>query len=189
MPRGWPDGPIPAKCLSLAAEVAGDFAEFGIYRSHSFQFVVRAAMEAGRTAHGFDSFVGMDEPGEHDKPIHGRHYPKGKFSSGTSKASRRLRQQELSNWVFHEGFIPDCFEPDLKFAFAYVDVDHYLPTVLAAAYADERLPVGGVLGFDDYIPGGTTLATRAIGEFRRDHGHRFEVLIERPKQVWFIKKT
>lgn len=148
--------------------VAGDFAEIGVYRGAAFRKVAEIAAAQGKHAHAFDSFAGMDEPTEADRG----NYPKGKFDIGGPGQFERLMTEagvarELySMW---QGFVPDCFSkapPDLRFSFVILDLDHYQPTVEALHWLQPRINAGGILALDDYVPGSTDLATKAIREFR-----------------------
>ena len=60
------------------ANVAGDFAEIGVFRGAAFRKVAELAAVQNKHAHAFDSFAGMDEPTAAD----GNAYPKGKFEIG-----------------------------------------------------------------------------------------------------------
>ena len=144
------------KALSLMPE--GDIAEIGVLRGRTF---ARLVQMSDRHCHAFDSFCGMAEPG----PLDGDRYPKGKFDVGGVEAFRKGLPATLSDYTLHPGFIPSCFDYDLKFAFMIIDVDHYQPTMDSLEYADECLEHHGILFLDDYFPGCTELASTAIDEW------------------------
>ncbi|NBR28914.1 MAG: hypothetical protein EBT83_10985, partial [Betaproteobacteria bacterium] len=79
-------------------------------------------------------------------------------------------------YTMWQGYVPDCFSkapPDLRFSLVILDLDHYQPTVEALAWLQPRISAGGILALDDYVPGSTGLATKAIREFRaRDNSFR-----------------
>lgn len=157
------------------ANVAGDFAEIGVFRGAAFRKVAELATAQHKHAHAFDSFAGMDEPTAAD----GNAYPKGKFDIGGPAEFERLMSKAgvAREWYsMWQGYVPDCFgkaPPDLRFSFVILDLDHYQPTVEALAWLQPRINAGGILALDDYVPGGTGLATKAIREFRaRDKSFR-----------------
>ncbi len=146
--------------------VPGDFAEVGAYKGQSFAHLARLAAAHGRTAHAFDSFLGMADPGPRDGPV----YPRGRLSVGGLAAfARRMDAASVpaGSYYLHGGYVPDCFRgaAALHLALCIVDLDHYEPTVQAIAWAWEHLSPGGYLCLDDYFPGRDTYASGAIGEW------------------------
>ena len=150
------------------ANVAGDFAEIGVFRGAAFRKVAELAAAQNKHAHAFDSFAGMDEPTAAD----GNAYPKGKFDIGGPAEFKRLMTKAgvaRERYTLWAGYVPDCLNKapsDLRFSFVILDLDHYQPTVEALAWLQPRINPGGILALDDYVPGGTGLATKAIREFR-----------------------
>lgn len=144
-----------------ATTARGDIAEVGVYRGHLFHRLIKLAHVWGTTAHAFDSFEGMGDPGEYDQGM----YRRGQLSSGGIAAFRKAMGS--GDYELHQGYIPDCFagSEHLRFAFAYLDVDHYEPTRVALPWLWERLLPGGVLGMDDTFPGRGILAGKAIDEW------------------------
>ncbi len=174
---------VPDQWLQLAHEVQGDFAEFGVFRGSTLIQILKAAK--GRTVHGFDSWLGMEEPG----PFDTAKYWKGKFSLGgsTNGVKRRLGKHGfLNGYHLHQGFFPSTFDDALSFCFCYIDVDHYQPTVLASQYAFSHMPVGGILGFDDVFDK-AELASRAVKEFMVSYGDLVRVLSDEDHQLWLQK--
>jgi O-methyltransferase len=142
--------------------LAGDFAEIGVLHGLNFKRIAPIASRQGKLAHAFDSFCGMDNPGAED----GEQYPKGRLSNGgVGHFLSNLGDIELSNIRIHQGYIPDCFVDSLAFSFAFIDVDHNEPTMLALEYVWARLPVGGIILLDDYFPGRHLLCSIAIDQF------------------------
>ncbi len=149
------------------AGVAGDFAELGVFRGAAFRKVAELAAGQNKLAHAFDSFAGMDEPTAAD----GTAYPKGKFDIGGPAEFVRLMDKagvERERYRMWAGYVPDCFStvpPALRFSLVILDLDHYQPTVEALVWLTPRINAGGILALDDYVPGGTALASKAIREF------------------------
>jgi len=149
------------------AGIQGDFAEIGVYRASTFTRLVPIARQQGKMAHGFDSFIGMDEPTERD----GDKYPKGRLSVGGVDGFRNI--MKTAGFSDHEyrlwpGYVPDCFSgcpPDLRFSLGLIDLDHYRPTLLSVEWFWPRLNTGGVVIFDDYFIGRSELASPAVNEF------------------------
>ena len=150
------------------ANVAGDFAEIGVFRGAAFRKVAELAAVQNKHAHAFDSFAGMDEPTAAD----GNAYPKGKFDLGGPAEFERLMNKAgvaRERYTMWPGYVPDCFgkvPPALRFSFVILDLDHYQPTVDALFWLQPRINAGGLLALDDYVSGADGLATRAIREFR-----------------------
>ncbi len=165
-PGKWYDPDIQ-KYTSMVTGVKGDFAEIGVFEGETFAKLIPIAHSQAKHAHAFDSFQGMDKPGEHDWR------EKGQFDVGGVKGFRRLMSSRGFDWGHYyawEGFIPHCFENafDLKFSFVLLDVDNYEPTRDSLAWAWPRLNVGGVLALDDFYPHGEGEASKAIKEFLRE---------------------
>jgi len=149
------------------ANITGDFAEIGVFRGAAFRKVAELASTQNKHAHAFDSFAGMDEPTAAD----GSAYPKGKFDIGGPAEFERLMHKAgvaRESYTMWAGFVPACFNtvpPGLRFSFVILDVDHYQPTVDALQWLVPRINTGGILALDDYVAGGQSLASKAIGEF------------------------
>ena len=158
------------------AHVRGDFAEVGVFKGDTFRRLVAAAREQGKTAHAFDSFVGMNDPGPLDDG-----YPKGYLDVGGGKNFRDLMLAEGLNerdFELWAGYVPDCLEKCAQtvFSLIYVDLDHHDPTAMSIRWAWPRLAPNGILGFDDYFPERPTLASPAIDAFLEEHDGSFEKL-------------
>ena len=139
------------------ANVAGDFAEIGVFRGAAFRKVAELAARQGKLAHAFDSFAGMDEPTAAD----GTGYPRGKFDIGGPAEFTRLMDKAgvpRDHYRMWAGYVPRCFggvPPELRFSFVILDLDHYKPTVDALQWLTPRINAGGILALDDYAPNGT----------------------------------
>lgn len=156
-------------------DVPGDFIEFGIFRARSFSMTLPLAIQQGKMAHGVDSFEGLAEPGQHDITINGENpYPKGRFHNGGVNEIRELLHEfPDDSYQLHKGFIPDVLDylqNDMQLSFAFLDLDHYAPTVAALNWAWPRLAHGGLMVCDDFLQHATdTFSSRAILEFIHSH--------------------
>jgi len=184
MGTGYLPDDVLSNLMNELVNVPGDFAEVGVFRGALFKRLVAVAHVLKRTVHGFDSFVGMNEPTAHDQ---GR-YQKGELSVGGVEAFRNIINQSVAQhrqlslrsnvgamsneiredrYQLWEGYVPDCLTkcPVQQFAFIYLDLDHHDPTEQALEWAWPRLAPGGILGFDDYFPGRDRLASPPIDRF------------------------
>lgn len=165
----------------------GDFAEIGVLHGLTFKRMTPLAAEQNKTAHGFDSFAGMDDPTELDFG----QYARGRLSCGGIGNFIRLMGGTNPSYQLHEGFIPHCFDDvpeDQRYSFALVDVDQYAPTYTALLWVWERMVLGGILVMDDYFKNKEGLAARAIDEWLKTlHPLDFQFIEYTDKQL-VIKK-
>lgn len=166
-PGRWYDPDIQ-KYTGMVAGVKGDFAEIGVFEGETFAKLIPIAHQQGKLVHAFDSFQGMDDPGEFDWR------PKGEFAVGGVNGFRKLMRKRgfgEDQYVVWDGFIPTCFEKareDLAFSFVLLNVDNYEPTKKGLAWAWSRLNTSGVMALDDFYPDGKGEASKAIKEFLRE---------------------
>jgi O-methyltransferase len=151
------------------AHLPGDFAECGVYKGGTAMLSARTLLDAGapdRPLHLFDTFHGMPEEAAFDS---GGHEP-GDFGD-TSLPAVRSRLAEFSNVRFHPGLIPATLSEvtDRTFAFVYLDLDLYQPTLEALRFFYPRMVTGAALVGDDYgFPRYKDAAKRAVDEFFAD---------------------
>jgi len=152
------------KHTETARLIDGDFAEIGVLNGKTFKRLVPLAVKQNKIAHGFDSFVGMDDPTVLDFG----QYARGRLSCGGIRTFINIMGGLSRDYQLHEGFIPRCFDdvPEAqKYSFALVDVDQYAPTLTALEWVWGKMSVGGVLVMDDYFKNKEGLAARAIDEW------------------------
>ena len=153
--------------------IDGDLCEIGVWKGYTFHRIAKMAARRNCMAHAFDSFQGMNDPSpEHDSD----HYPKGKFNVGGVENFSKLMDVQgavQASYRLWPGYIPDCYEGagDLRFAFVYLDVDVYQPTVDSLAWLWPRLAPGGLLMLDDFIGSRDFEATKAIKEWLPTQEH------------------
>lgn len=170
-----------ACAVAIRAKAAGDVLEAGVFRGASFRHLLRSRPS---TAHawGVDSFRGMGKPGKHDHAPNGASpYPEGKFDVGGAALLREeLRGAGYKGFTLVEGYVPEVLGrlgQIRRLAVAYLDLDHYRPTLFAARWIWDRLSPGGVILFDDFLSTQRDrLATRAAVEFMRSRPSRINVL-------------
>ena len=156
------------------------YLEFGVYKGATFLQMVDLASQQNKRCHGVDSFQGMGEPTERDRPSPDveHSYPAGKFK--TEHYPDALLRKLINTygtdslaWSLWIGWVPDVLKQietqAWQLSFAHIDMDHYEPTAAALKWAWNRLVPGGMLLCHDYIPGCTWLATPAIDRFLQRH--------------------
>ena len=172
MGTGYFDDSLLDKVIGYASNIPGDFAEIGVFKGVTFHRLAKHANRLGKIAHAFDSFVGMDEPGDND----GGEYPKGKFDIGGMRGFIKFMDMygvDKSWYNMWQGYVPDCFNGfNLPLSFCYIDLDHYEPTIDAIKFAVKHLSSGGVLGFDDYNPDWNNMAALAIKQWLAATPHK-----------------
>lgn len=177
-----------ASAANIVSSVPGDIVECGVYRGSTFGTLVDIATDHGRHAWGFDSFDGMGDPGPYD----GTRYPRGRFKTSAHEVARSLvaSGRDPEDWTLVDGWLPDSwswFPGDRAIALAYVDIDHYRPTIELLPLIWSRISLGGVMVCDDYLPEmhPDQLATRAILQWMAineiTEGERFG------REVTFVK--
>ena len=126
-----------------AADLAGDAAEFGVYKGGSARLIAKALPE--KTLHLFDTFSGTPET----EPALDRHLVGDFGDTPIEEVENYLR--DLGNIEFHQGFFPDtAWELDKEYCFVHIDPDLYLSVQNSLLYFYPRMVSGGLLVFDDY---------------------------------------
>ncbi len=130
------------------ASLPGDMAELGVYRGGSAIEIASACPH--KLLHMFDTFAGMpaDEQPEYDADgyVH-----KGDFSCDMDEVLKNVLGH--GNFMLWQGLFPASalgVEKAETFSFVHVDCDLYQSAKDAVAFFWPRLPVGGIMLFDDY---------------------------------------
>ena len=163
----------PFVLYSMARSVAnldGDTAECGVLEGAGSFLICAATEGAGRSHHIFDSFEGLSEPEDRDRPSDERayHWRKHDLSVPLDTVRRNLRN--FTRIDYHQGWIPTRFEDvaDRQFCFVHVDVDLYQPTRDSLAFFYPRMVPGGIILCDDYgstaCPGAKQAFDELVGD-------------------------
>lgn len=138
----------------LSKAPPGPRIEIGVFRGDTLKLMVHEQ----HAVYGVDSWDGMAVPTEKDIKDGWNPYPRGRL---------RCKKPIISGAVLYEGFIPHVFTkvPEVDFAFAHVDVDHFGPTKWSLHYLHSRMMRGGIVVCDDWFPDRDWLAAGAINEF------------------------
>jgi hypothetical protein len=145
-----------ASMLALAeATPRGAFIEVGVYRGGSAWHLAALARRQGRALHLFDTFTGIPECCERDRP-----HKVGDFGDASLEAVRAA----IPDAIVHVGVFPATlpFDGIGLVAFVHVDCDQYQCARAAIECLLPLMPAGGVMLFDDY--GATDGATAAVDE-------------------------
>ena len=179
-----------AQIETMIADVPGDLAEIGTAGGATTHQLADMAARRGCLVHAFDSFCGMPEPGEFDSA----HYPKGKYDVGGVAGFRRIMDGFNADPAYYRlwpGWVPDCFAgaENLRFAFAFVDVDVYEATGISLEWVWPRLVTNGILLADDYFPDSKIMAGKAIDEWLSEAGTDMDIIENKNNQLMIRKGT
>jgi hypothetical protein len=144
------------QAVKNASLVEGNACEIGCYRGLSAWLACNFFEKHGRDIefHICDSFEGLSEWNEHDKPSHlnddKMSRQSGKFACTEDEVRKNLSDFNFVN--FHKGWIPEPFVElqEKRFCYVHLDVDLYEPTRDSLDFVWPRIQNGGVLLLDDY---------------------------------------
>lgn len=171
--------PLLKQCCAEVRDMPGDAAELGVWLGCSAALILKEL--PGCMLHLFDTFSGMPAcqvTAGLDEHVAGNFPNLG----GESNVRRRLADWS-DRCVYHAGVFPDtaCDVAPLKFV--HIDVDLYLSTKAAIAWAAKWLLPGGVILSDDYGCGSTRGAKLAVDEFLKLHHGQFSFSREGSRAV------
>jgi O-methyltransferase len=178
--------PVRYATLGLAVErlrsedVAGDFAELGVWRGDTSRFLHLCAPE--RVLHLFDTFSGFPEGLTDDKPH--------RFKN-TNLDVVKNRLGDTDNVAFHVGCFPSTTAglETRRFALVMLDADCYPSTLSGLQFFYPRTVPGGYIFLHDFnSPESNHGVSRAASEFMLD---RLERVMEIP-DTWgsaFFRKV
>lgn len=145
----------------LSQQMAGAFAECGVYKGELSRFI--HGLAPGKRFYLFDTFQGFDVRDSHTSGD-------GRF--GDTSVQGVLRTVGGSaNIVIREGFFPETAKglEGETFCLVVVDFDKYEPTRAALEFFYPRLTGGGYLFVHDYnSPESDWACSRALNEFLAD---------------------
>lgn len=148
--------------------VPGDTVEIGVFQGRTSYFICQARGQGEH--HAFDSFEGLSEPMDEDKPKDSNAF---RWKSGDLSFSEQLVRDNLAEFDgvrLYKGWVPERFDEvaERRFAFVHIDVDLYRPTLDSIAFFYPRLHSGGMLVCDDYGFTSCPGAYRAMHEYFDD---------------------
>jgi hypothetical protein len=181
----------------LSEEVAGDFAELGVWRGNTAAVLSHYAHLSGRAVHLFDTFGGFDPLDIKGVDAGAR---KEEFEGTSVATARQIIGAAWSACRVVPGYFPQSLEPlhrDKMYAVVSIDCDLYEPMKAGLEFFYPRMPVGGTLLLHDYSSCHWPGAKRAIDEFCAATGERptlmpdksGSVVIRRVREAPPISKT
>src|SRR5436190_2862494 len=137
-------------------KIAGDYAEFGVFRGHTTIEAWKAAARHGLNVMQFclfDSFEGLPEVAGEDS---GGPFETGEFSFGRKEYENVLRKNgaDFSRIHIVPGYFDDSLKTadvDRKFSVVWIDCDLYESTVPVLEWLTDKLVDGAVICFDDWF--------------------------------------
>lgn len=152
-------------------------AEVGVYRGRTLALIASELDSAGVDAVvvGFDSFAGLPTFSPKDAELANPLLTQRR-NLMYADVSRREVEAFLAPYgksakiELHEGYFADTFQaaPDRQYFFVNLSCKLHSSHVLALDYFYPRLPVGGVMLFDDYLDKSLTMPRVAIDAFFAD---------------------
>lgn len=140
----------------LARQIAGDFAELGVYQGETARLIHNYAPD--RRLHLFDTFSGFD-PCEIESAAQA-----GRFSDTSVAAVMRKIAPRNENVIVYPGRFPGTTgDAPGQFAFVHLDADLFEPINAGLEFFYPRLSAGGIIVVHDY--NAWTGARRATDQF------------------------
>lgn len=148
---------VISKYAFLQSYVPGEFWELGVYKGGSASLLSYFCAQSGKLLRLFDSFEGVPEPCELDRPEGGETkygepiMRKGEWANpNVELVMSKLR--EGTNVSVRSGWIPESLSglEESTIAFAHVDLDLYEGTKGALQFILPRLAPGGIIVVDDF---------------------------------------
>lgn len=148
----------------MANKVNGVAAEAGVFSGSSL-FVLANVFDG--EIHAFDSWKGLPGLSNEDQGM----MSEGYFAYDVGKVKEKLSFTDKV--IYHEGLFSETFfrvDRDLRFSYAFCDVDRYSSVNECFNFFYPRMTPGGVLIFDDYFCLHTPGAKAAIDEMFVTYG-------------------
>ena len=153
----------------MESAVEGAILEFGVAGGGSIRIL--AAASGGREVHGFDSFEGLPEDWSGHLETRGAFTQDGKLP------------EVPINVTLHKGWFDQTLDAwtaknSDKVGFLHIDCDLYSSTTTVLNGLKNRLQVGTVINFDEYLnyPGWREHEHKAWQEFVAAHGVTYEYI-------------
>jgi O-methyltransferase len=123
--------------------IAGDFAELGVYRGDTSRVIHHFAPT--RTLYLFDTFEGFSEKDEQNASA-------DKRFNDTNVELVKANIGDVTNVVIKKGYFPETATglEDKRFAFVMLDADKYAPTLAGLEFFYSRMSHGGYIFLHDY---------------------------------------
>lgn len=168
-----------------ANALPGSAAQLGVYRGGSAQLIA-SALGTEKPFYLFDTFAGLPE---HDPEID--RYPKGKFSDTSAEEVRALFA-DRPNVRILPGHFPEtaaAVPSEERFAFVYLDADHYRSTRDGLEFFHDRMVPGGAIVLDDFGFENCPGVKRAVDDFLSSRGSKELPIVTTAYQAVLLKAT
>ena len=139
------------RMVPQAGRLQGDILEVGVWRGGTGCLMAKHAQMLGLSAKVMlcDTFAGVVKAGDRD-----RNYVGGEHADASEDVVRALvDRMGLKNVQILKGIFPDetgHWIADRKFSLCHIDVDVYESALAILKWVWPRMPVGGVIVYDDY---------------------------------------
>lgn len=157
--------------VQLTQKLAGDLAEFGVYRGGTARLI--STLKCDKSLHLFDTFTGLPEV----RADVDRH--KSSDFDDTSLPAVKRYLSGFDRVYFHPGFFPDSARElaatPTRFSFVHLDVDIYESTKAGLQFFYPRMVKGGAILSHDYRNAGCPGVKKAYDEF---FGDKPEMVVE-----------
>lgn len=172
--------------------VEGDFVELGVFRGGTAKLLslVMNWKKSNKTLHLYDSFEGLPELKDEDKPSK-NFLKKGDFKVSQWHLSQTMAS--LPNYTVYPGWFSETIPNKLpdKICYAHLDGDFYSSILESLEGVYPRLSPGAICVIDDYDNGGLPGVNQAVSEFMVDKPERVESMFigwhHHSVQAFFIK--
>jgi len=128
-------------CVLLDKNEDGVALEFGVYKGKSINYMAKKLVRF--QFFGFDSFEGLPED------WHGTAHYKGSFDVDGNLPPVEPNVNLVAGW--YEDTVPTFLKRDINFKFVHLDCDLYASTYLVLENIVNRLELGDLLLFDDFL--------------------------------------
>jgi len=134
--------------LKSCIHLEGDIAECGVAFGQTAFFLDDWVKGAGKSLFAFDTFSGLPYD---DSIVSELQCKRGEMDYGKQFFDKFNLLKETSI-VPVKGLIEETLKDhsDHKFCFVWLDMDLYQPTSYAYKFFEDRMSVGGIIGFHDY---------------------------------------
>ena len=171
----------------LNDNVAGDFAELGVWRGNTASVLAHYAVAFNRTAYLFDTFEGFDTQ---DLVGIDAHQPKV-FSDTSLALVREVIGEDMCACKVIVGHFPSSIKSEpisTLFSVVSLDCDLYEPMKAGLEFFYPRLSPGGIFLLHDYSSGQWGGAKKAIDEFCRETGNTTVLMPDKSGSAFMRKK-
>ena len=127
----------------------------------------------------YDSFEGLPEKSEFDESVMGVDFKKGELPVTKREVKTRFLRAGLPVPVIKKAWFKDLTSEDMpeKVAFSFLDGDFYESIRDSLRLVGPLMANGGIMVVHDYANPALPGVKRAVDEWVREHGPRFELVL------------